>query len=219
MNKLWERWAPLTGVLSVACSLVGVMVVLNQPQTTDSNTAIVSYFGSHSHRVEGAVSFFVFLVGILFLLVFLASLRDRLLTAERGQGRLPALAFGAGVASLPLWGISMLLANAVSFTVGESSSFRLDPDTFRLLSVSSYFTWVAALFVSSVVVWTTSAIALRTGALPRWYALLGLVVGVVQLFGLFFFPFVAWWLWIAVTSILLVARRASAPAGVPQPAV
>jgi hypothetical protein len=219
MNQLWERWAPLTGVLSVACSLVGVMVVLNQPQTSDSNAAIVSYFADHSHRVEGAIAFFVFLVGILFLLVFLASLRDRLLTADRRPGRLVALAFGAGVASLPLWGISMLLANAVSLTVGESSSYTLDPDTFRLLSVISYFTWVAALFVSSVVVWTTSAIALRTGTLPRWYSFAGFVVGVVQLFGLFFFPFVVWWLWIAVTSILLVLRRESAPAGVPQPAV
>jgi hypothetical protein len=219
MHQLWERWAPLTGVLSVACSLVGVMVVLNQPQTKDSNAAIASYFAEHSHRVEGAVGYFVFLVGILFLLVFFACLRDRLLAADGGSGRLAALAFGAGVASLPLWAISMLLANAVSFTVGESSSFTLDPDTFRLLSVSSYFTWVAALFVSSVVVWTTSAIALRTGALPRWYAFAGLIVGVVQLFGLFFFPFVAWWLWIAVTSILLVSRRASAPAVVPQPAL
>lgn len=219
MNHLWERWAPLAGLISVACSLAGVLVVLNQPQTSDSNAAIVSYFASHSHRVEGAVAFFVFLVGILFLLVFLASLRRRLLSADGRPGGLAALAFGAGVASVPLWGISMLLANAVSFTVGESSSFTLDADTFRLLSVISYFTWVAALFVSSVVVWTTSAIALRTGTLPRWYAFAGLVIGVVQLFGLFFFPFVAWWLWIAVTSILLVSQRASAPARVPQPAL
>jgi hypothetical protein len=219
MKPLWERWAPLTGVISIACSLVGVMFVLNQPQTKDSNAKIAAYFADHSHRVQGAVSFFVFLAGILLLLAFLGTLRERLLTAEGQPGRLTALAYGAGVASLPLWGISMLLANAVSFTVSESSSFTLDPNTFRLLSVASYFTWVAALFVSSVVVWTTSAVALRTGVLPRWYALAGIVVGVVQLFGLFFFPFVAWWLWIAVTSVLLVTRRGFAPATVPQPAL
>jgi hypothetical protein len=219
MKQLWERWAPLTGVISVACSLVGVMFVLDQPQTKDSNAKIAAYFAGHSHRVQGAVGFFAFLVGTLFLLAFLGALRQRLLTAEGQPGRLTALAFGAGVASLPLWGISMLFANVVSFTVSESSSFTLDPNTFRLLSVASYFTWVAALFISSVLVWATSAVALRTHVLPRWYALAGIVVGVVQLFGLFMFPFIAWWLWIVVTSVLLVSRRALAPASVLQPAV
>jgi hypothetical protein len=219
MKQLLERWTPLTGVVAVACSLVGVLFVLDQPQTRDSNAKIAAYFADHSHRVQGVVGFFVFLAGILFLLAFLGTLRERLLAAEGQTGRLTALAFGAGVASLPLWGISMLLANVVSFTVSESSAFTLDPNTYRLLSVASYFTWVAALFVSSVVVWATSAVALRTGVLPRWYALAGIVIGVVQLFGLFLFPFLAWWLWITLTSVLLVARRGLAPAPVPQPAV
>ena len=219
MKQLWERWAPLTGVISVACSLIGVMFVLDQPQTKDSNSKIAAYFADHSHRMQGVVGFFVFLAGTLFLLGFLRTLRERRLTAEGHPGRLTALAFGAGIASLPLWGISMLLANAVSLTMSESSSFSLDPNTFRLLSVTSYVTWVAALFFSSVLVWTTSALALRTHVLPRWYALAGIVVGVVQLFGLFLFPFIAWWLWIVVTSVLLVARRAVAPATSPQPAL
>jgi hypothetical protein len=221
MKQLWERWAPLTGLISVVCSVVGVMAVLNQPEDKDSDAQIVAYFTSHSHRVHGAVGFFVFLVGMLFLLAFFAALRDRLLTAEGQPGRLSALAFGAGIASLPLWAVSMILANAGSFTVGETSSFHLDPNTYRLLSDTSYFAWVAALFVSSVVVWATSAVALRTRVLPRWYALAGIVVGIVQLFGLFFFPFLAWWLWIVVTAVLLVARRgpAPAPAAIAHPAV
>ncbi len=219
MKQLWERWAPLTGVISVVCSLVGVMFVLNQPQTKDSNAKITAYFADHSHRVQGAVGFFVSLAGILFLLAFLGTLRERLLEAEGQPGRLTAVAFGAGVASLPLWAISMLLANAVSLTASESSSFTLDPSTFRLLSVASYATWVAALFVSSVLVWATSAVALRTSVLPRWYALAGIFVGAVQLFGLFFFPFFALWLWIALTSVLLVTRRGLAPATLPQPAL
>ncbi|HKD32350.1 MAG TPA: hypothetical protein VKB73_02645 [Gaiellaceae bacterium] len=221
MKQLLERWAPLAGVISVVCSVVGVLAVLNQPEDKNSDAQIVAYFTSHSHRVHGAVGFFVFLAGMLFLLAFFAALRDRLLTAEGQPGRLSALAFGAGIASLPLWAVSMILANAGSFTVGETSSFHLDPNTYRLLSDTSYFAWVAALFVSSVVVWATSAVALQTRVLPRWYALAGIVVGIVQLFGLFFFPFLAWWLWIVVTAVLLVARRgpAPAPAAIAHPAV
>jgi hypothetical protein len=219
MKPLLDRWAPLTGPLAVACSLVGVMLVLDQPQDKDSNAKIVAYFADHSHRVRGVIGFCVFIVGLLFLLAFLGALRERLLAAEGQPGRLSALAFGAGVASLPLWGVSMLLANAASFATNESSAFRLDANTFRLLADTAYFAWVAAVAVSSVVVWATSAVALRTGVLPRWYARLGIVAGVVQLFGFFFFPFFVWWLWIVGTSILLIRRSTPAPARVAQPAL
>jgi len=219
MKQLWDRWAPLTGVLSVACSFVGVMLVLNQPQDKDSDAKIVAYFAEHSHRVEGVVGFFVFLAGLLLLVAFLAALRERLLAADGGSSRSTALAFGAGVASLPLWAMSTLLANATGFAANETSRFRVDPNTFRLLGDTAYFAWVAAVVVSSLVVWGTSAVALRTGLLPRWYARLGILTGVVQLFGFFFFPFFVWWLWLAVTSVLLVVRRGPARAAVPQPAL
>jgi hypothetical protein len=219
MKQLWDRWAPLAGVLSVGCSLIGVMFALNQPQNNDSDAKIVAYFAKHTHQVQGIVGFFVFLAGILFLLAFLTALRERLLAAEGQPGRLSALAFGAGIASLPLWATSMLLANAANFASNESSNFHLDPNTFRLLADTAYYAWVAALIVSSVVVWATSIVALRTAMLPRWYARLGILVGIVQLFGLFFFPFFIWWLWIITTSVLLLTRRALAPAAVAQPAL
>jgi hypothetical protein len=219
VKQLLDRWAPLAGLVAVACSFVGVMFALNQPQDKDSNAKIVAYFADHSHRVHGVIGFFVFLAGLLFLLVFLAALRERLLVAEGQQGRLSALAFGAGIASLPLWAVSMLLANAASFAANESSAFRLDPNTFRMLADTAYFAWVAAVVVSSVVVWATSAVALRTSVLPRWYAQVGILAGVVQLFGFFFFPFFVWWLWIIVTSILLISRPSPAAARVAQPAL
>ena len=219
MKQLWDRWAPLTGVLSVACSFVGVMLALGQPQDKDSDAKIVAYFADQSHRVRGVVGFFVFLAGLMLLIAFLGALRERLVEAEGGPGRWSALVFGAGIASVPLWGVSMLLANAASFAANETSSFRLDPNTFRLFADTAYFAWVAAVVVSSLVVWGTSAVALRTNLLPRWYAWLGVPAGVVQLFGFFFFPFFVWWLWLVVTSVLLVARRSSVGAPVAQPAL
>jgi hypothetical protein len=214
MKQLWDRWAPLTGVLSVACSFVGVMFVLNQPQEKDSDSKIVGYFAQHSHRVDGIVGFFVFLAGLLLLATFLASLRERL-----GAGRATALAFGAGIASVPLWAVSMLFADATGLAASETSAFRVDPNTFRLLASASYAAWVAAVAVSSLVVWGASAVALRTGLFPRWYAIAGFPAGIVQLFGFLFFPFFVWWLWLIVTSVLLVARPRRAVAPVAQPAL
>lgn len=219
MKQLSDRWAPLTGLLSVACMFVGVMFALAQPQDKDSNAKIVAYFADHSHRVQGVIGFFVFLAGILFLLAFLAAIRERLLAAEGQPGRLSALAFGAGIASLPLWAVSMLFANAASFAANGSSRFRIDANTFRMFADTAYFAWVAAVVVSCVVVWATSAVALRTAVLPRWYAGFGILAGVVQLFGFFLFPFFVWWLWIIVTSIVLIKRPSPVAARVAQPAL
>jgi hypothetical protein len=219
VKSLWDRWSPLTGALSVACSLVGVMTALNLPQDSDSDAKIAAYFDRHSHRVQGSIGFFVFLAGILLLLVFLGSLRERLLAAEGATGRVTALVFGAGVASLPLWGVSMLFASGAAFTADHTSKFQLDPNTFRLFADMTYFAWVAAVAVSAVVVWGTSAVALRTGVLPRWYAQLGIAIGVLQLLGSFFFPFFVWWIWLVLTSVLLATRRGPARSVVAQPAV
>ena len=210
MGKVWDRWAPLTGLASVACSVVGTLMVLSQPQDKDSNATIVAYFADHSHRVKGFAGFFVFLAGILLLLLFLASVRERLLERDRGAGRLGALAFGAGVGAAVLWVVSMLLANATTLAASEGNGFRVEPNTFRLLGDTAYYGWVAALAVGAVVVWATSLGALRTGVLPRWFAILGLAAGASMLFGYLFFPFFAWWIWIVLASILLVRREAVA---------
>jgi hypothetical protein len=195
------------------------MTALNLPQDSDSDAKIAAYFDRHSHRVQGSIGFFVFLAGILLLLVFLGSLRERLLAAEGATGRVTALVFGAGVASLPLWGVSMLFASGAAFTADHTSKFQLDPNTFRLFADMTYFAWVAAVAVSAVVVWGTSAVALRTGVLPRWYAQLGIAIGVLQLLGSFFFPFFVWWIWLVLTSVLLATRRGPARSVVAQPAV
>ena len=205
--KQLERWTPLAGVLSVVCTVVGTLMVLNQPQDKDSNASIVAYFAVHSHRVKGVAGFFVFLAGILLLLVFLTELRRRLLEHEGGTGRLSTLTFGAGVAAASLWTVSMLLTNSTMFaTGGPSTDFHVDPNTYRLLGDTGYYGWIAALAVGAVVVWATSALALRTSVLPRWFGYVGVVGGMSMLFGYFFFPFFFWWLWVAAASILLVAR-------------
>src|SRR5438128_2537303 len=87
-----------------------------------------------------------------------------------------------------------------------------------VLSVVCSFVGVM-LVLSSLVVWGTAAVALRTGVLPRWHARAGILVGIVQLFAYFFFPCFAWWAWLIVTSVLLTVRPRAATAAVLQPAL
>lgn len=59
----------------------------------------------------------------------------------------------------------------------------------------------------ALVVWATSAVALRTGLLPRWFGWLGILVGIIQLFAVFFIPAFAYWAWILVAALLLAWPR------------
>jgi hypothetical protein len=204
----WERWSPLAGVLAVVGMVVAFAVAGNTPDTKDSDAKIISYFASHSHQVKNILGFFLFLAGVLFLLLFFSVLRARLVAAEGGAGRLGALAFGAGVASAVFWMAAVIFFTGPALTANDTGKFHLDPNTFRLLNDTGYELWVSAVVVGALVVWASSAVALRTGFLPRWFGWLGILVGIIQLFAIFFIPAFVYWGWILVTAVLLVWRPA-----------
>ena len=212
----WERWGPLTGVLAVVCWIVVMILVFNTPGTDDSDAKITSYYASNSHQTRDLCAFFIFVAGVLFLLGFLAALRSRLAEAEGAPGRITALAFGAGVASAALWIVAVSMFTSQSFALDDTDKFVLDPNTYRIINDMGYSIWIGAVIVSAVLVWATSAIALRSGVLPKWFAWLGVLVGILQLFAIFWIPVFIFWGWVLITSLLLLFRRA--PAGTPQPA-
>ena len=214
----WERLSPLAGVLGVAGILVGFAINSGSPDTNDSDAKISSYLASHSHQVRSLVGFFLFLAGILFLLVFFWVLRARLAAAEGGPGRLAALAYGSGVASAVLWLAAAIFFSGPSVAANDTSKFH-DPNGYRLMSDIGYQFWVAAVVIGALVVWTTSAVVLRRGLLPRWFGWLGILVGVLLLLAVFFIPAFIYMGWILVTAILLAWRVGEAqPAAGDQPA-
>jgi hypothetical protein len=206
----WERLSPLAGVLAVAGILVGFAINSGSPDTNDSDAKISSYLASHSHQVRNFAGFFLFLAGILFLLVFFWVLRARLAAAEGGPGRLAALAYGCGVASAVLWLAAAIFFTGPSVAANDTSKFH-DPSGYRLMSDIGYQFWVAAVVVGALVVWTTSAAVLRRGLLPRWFGWLGILVGVLLLLAVFFIPAFIYMGWIVVTAVLLTWRAGRAP--------
>jgi hypothetical protein len=204
----WERWGPLAGVLAIACWIVTLIVGTQSPDTNDPDSKIATYYASHSHQVRDIVGFFVFLAGVLLLLGFLAALRSRLADVEGAPARLTTLAFGSGIASAVLWFVSIALFTSPAFAANDTGKFQLQPNTFRFINDLGYEIWVGAVVVAAVLVWSTSALALRSGLLPKWFAWLGVAAGVLQLFAIFFIPAFIFWGWVLIASLLLFFRRA-----------
>ncbi|MGB2954267.1 MAG: hypothetical protein WBB74_12880 [Gaiellaceae bacterium] len=214
--RWWDRWGPLAGALSVAGFVIAFAIAGNSPNTDSSDAKIVSYYAKHSHQVSNIVGYFIFLAAIVFLVLFFSVLRSKLVAAEGGAGWLGSLAFGSGVASAALWIAAIICFTGPAFATNDTAKFHLDANTFRLVGDMGYTFWVAAVVVSALVVWSTSAVALRTGLLPRWFGWLGVVIGAINLLAVFFIPAFIYWGWLLVASVFLAwrpaARTSAAPA-------
>jgi uncharacterized protein DUF4386 len=205
----WERWGPLAGLLAIVCWIVTFIVGSSAPDTNDPDAKIAAFYTSHSHQVRDIAAFFVFLAGILLFLGFLAALRSRLFDAEGAPGRLTTLAFGSGVASAALFFLAIAVFTAPAFSANDTGKFQLDPNTYRLFNDLGYGLWVGGVVVAALLVWATSAIALRSAVLPKWFAWIGVLAGILQLFAIFFIPVFIFWGWILITSLFLFFRSAA----------
>jgi len=203
MKLQWGRWSPLAGVLAVAGIVVAFALTTSSPSTTDPDAKIAGYFAKDAHHSRSQIGFLVAVIGVLFLLWFFSQLRARIVAAEGANPRLGALAWGGGVVSAVLWLCAFALFSGPGFAADDTSKFRLDPNTFRLTSDIGYELWVAAIMVGALVVWAASAVALRSGLFPRWFAWLGIIAGIVQLFAIVFFPVFVYWGWIVMAALLL----------------
>ncbi|HMC06621.1 MAG TPA: hypothetical protein VKG89_04405 [Solirubrobacterales bacterium] len=210
--RWWDRWGPLAGIVSVALMVISFVVAGSSPDTQDDDAKIVSYYTQNSNQVKNLVALLIFAIGVLFMIAFFAALRERLVAAEGGFGRLGALAFGAGVASAVFWIVAVVLFVAPALAANDTTLFHLDPNTYRLEQDAGYAFWVAAVMTGALVVWPTSAIAFRAPILPRWFAWVGVFVGIINLFALFFFPAFVYWAWIVIASGLLTWRAGPVPA-------
>jgi hypothetical protein len=207
MFKLWERWGTALGVLAIILWAIAFALAGNSPSTDDSDAKIVSWYASKSHQNREVIGFFLFLVGVLCLIGFLSAMRGQLEKAEGAGGAVSRLAFGSGLVSATLWLGAVVFFTAPGFAASDTGASDLAPDTYRLFSDAGYQLWISAAVVGAVTVWAVSALALRTGVLPRWFAWIGIVAGVVQLAAVFFVPALAFWVWVLIAGALLTWRR------------
>lgn len=195
----WRRFAPLSGLLFVALFVLALILL---GSTGDTPEEVRAYYAENEGRIFAG--FFVFIASALAYLWFVATLRSVLARVEAEPRPLAALAFGAGVATTALLVAGAAVFAAPAETADEGS---LDAATADMLDTASYFLITGGIMVSSVLVLATSLLALRTRVLPRWLGWLGLVVAPVVFFAPFFLPVIAFLVWVALVSVLLMGRR------------
>jgi hypothetical protein len=184
----WQRWGTALGIPAVVLLAVSFVFAAGGPGSTDSDAKITSWYASTSHQHTQILGYLGFTLGVLCLIGFLAALREHMAAAETTPGAMGQLAFGAGVASAALFAMAIALFTVPALLASDTSASNVVPATYRMFYTAGFASWAAATMIAALTVTATSASALRTGLLPRWFARLGVLVGIILLLGYLFVP-------------------------------
>ena len=196
MAPRWSRWIPLSGILFVALTLVG-MGVGGGVDVNVADEEVLAHFADGGETSADVAGFF---------LVFLNSLRARLAAAEGPRGTVAGLVSSAGLASIVLSLGSVVSIASMSAVVEFNDRVVVDPNTVRMIESIGAGFFICAGMVASVLVAGTSVLALRTDVLPSWLAWLGFVVAIALLLSMLWFPWLALLLWVVLVSIAMIVR-------------
>ena len=207
------RWAPVSGILYVV--LWGIVIFALEGDTGDTDAEIVAWYADSGNRDQQLISFFLVLAAALCFVWFLSILRGRLAQAEGTAGVKTALAFGAGVVAVTLWTIASAVWMAVSFTVGDSDEFVVDPNMDRLLGNLGYAIWFGGTTIALLVALCVGLVGLRGQLIPRWLAWVSFVVAATMLASFVFVPFLIWLVWVLVVSLVFLFWKPTADVEAP----
>ncbi len=144
--------------------------------------------------------------GIAFLW-FLATIRNRI--GRREDQFLATVFIGSGLLFVAMMFVGGAAA-AAPVTLSSLSGTTIDPDAATIgrgIAYALYF--VYGLKMAAVFILVSSTIGLRSGALPRWFCLLGYPTALALLLVVFVSEYVVlvFPVWVAITSLILILER------------
>lgn len=213
MSDRFERISGLAGVLAVVLWLAAVAAIggghvgLPGGLPEESAQDVLAHFRENEDAVVSGG--WLFMLGSLAFLWFVGMLRGRLLAAEGGAGTFSSIASAGGVATgvfavgIPAGGVVAALG------VDQIGA----PEAAALNALEAVF-FIGAELSAVVLLAAAAAVALRTAALPRWWAAasgviaLWLLIGPIGWIGLL----IGLPVWTAVTSVMLTRPTVPGPA-------
>lgn len=212
----WERLAAATGI-AFPLLLVGAGFLIGGAggDSADSAEVVAGRLEDNLGMLGAGIG--IGALGAVALLWFSGSLRTALRVAEGGQGRLSAVAFGAGVMGAAMILVGALTAGAAGF---ELVDYQGNVEGARVIYGISFVFPAFGLAISlGALLLASGLVSVRTGVFPAWLGWSGVVLGVIFLLG--------WWLWfitvfggilvllwvIAISIVLVRRGGAAAPAG------
>ena len=205
-DKKWAKWAALGGVGFVILNVIGIILMGSVPMADDSNEKVYEYFLDKESGIR--TSTFLGALSLILLLWWFGTLWRRMAQAETNQNRLSVLSLIGLAGSGALWGVNATIVSAVAMRAEELGP---DPTRFFWTLSATVLSFGGAFLVVHLL--ATNVLALRTGFLPKWNAMLGFVPAALFLVSTYGtmddgdlpmiaggLAFITWSIWLLATS-------------------
>jgi len=199
--------AAVAGIICAVAWSIALRGLLARPGLDASRAEIARFYTDHDDGGHVGVLLGLMVIGTVAYLWFVGVVRSRLGARE---SRLVGTVFLG--ASVLLTGLMLVAASALAAPSILLDVSRQGPDPgaaamFRALAAVELSVFAAR--IATLVMFSTAALGLRTGAFPRWLVVVTYIVGVAEFVNvtlaeptLYIFP-----AWIALVSLVLLVRR------------
>jgi hypothetical protein len=177
MNTNQNRGWALVGLLTVALWIAGVFLVMqNQPGDHATGSQILTFYKSNTNTI--LVGGWLFMLGCLGFVTFVAGLRARLVDAAGATSQLPLVAL-VGAAMTGVFGMLF----AASDVAGGIDKTEIGPATAAAFHHIGDAFFVCAELAAILPLAAVAVVAWRTRVLPRWWAVFSGVVTILLVIG------------------------------------
>jgi hypothetical protein len=202
-RDVWGLAGASSGALAVVLSAVGASLGDPyrsglDPDPTDPSVSIAQALAEV--RDEARIGVLLSLLGSFLLIWFVAHLRAHLQSYEGQSGWLSSVAYGGGLVAVAL----ILVSNSISLAATEITDYGGETVIARVFLTHGWnYFYVVSPAVMALVA-ASSVVALRFKALPRWLAILGLIMIMLPFFVGAGLGAILGLVWILLASIVLV---------------
>jgi hypothetical protein len=206
-DSKWEKYAALGGAAFVVLNIAGSIAQGAPPASGDSNDEVLKWFADHDSGIKAAS--LLGALSIVALVWWFGSLWRRMSSAERGSPRLSVISLAGLVGSGSLFAGSLAILSTVAIQVDEVGAEQAK----FFFVFSSALLSVAGAFLATHLA-SVSALGIRTGFIPKWVSMVGLLGALLFLVSTIgtttdadlvmftgFAGFIIWSVWILAVSV------------------
>jgi hypothetical protein len=210
--RRWEQFAAAGGILFVVLQITSQALIQTggaEPPFNAGAADILAFFGTRNARLFGWGDYLQSL-SLIAWVFFLGALWARLRRAEQDPGWLALVALACGL----LLGASLFGGGGWTLAMARIGD-GLNPEIARLLFDQGNLSFANIWVLLAGMLLAAGIGSLTSGALPAWLSWAALVIAlglvVARAFwasgnAALFIPYLLFWLWVIVTSIVLIRQ-------------
>lgn len=200
-NAGLARWAALGGIAYVVLFIIGTILLFSgAPDTSSAPSKIIAWYSDSGHRNRVNFGWLISGFGIFFFLWFLSALRRTVRRLEGDDGFLTGLTTIGGVVYAALSLAALAVTEGIRTMSDDTYHHQVYPGLIHAADDAGWVLHASGGAGASAMIIAASLAALRARAVPSWAGWLGVVVGILSLALVTFFPWFLFALWVLVVS-------------------